>query len=160
MFRKTNLAAALAAAVLGAAALASPASAQPTDSFTLDPNNNHRFSFGEDCDIGVGPASDGLLDWDNNAANTSGQPHLTGTLCLQDTTAQARMHVIYHDSLGGDITHFHTNPATGNGDDLNEFSVDEQGDRISYQTLHHVHVDLEKNNGGGWVQADTITLFP
>lgn len=160
MFSKTNLAKALAAAALGAAALASPALAQPTDSVTLDPNANHRFSFGEDCDIGVGPASSGTLDWDNNANNTSGQPHLTGTLCLQDTTAQARMHVIYHDDLGGEITHFHSSAATGNGDDLNQFSVDEQGDRISYDTLHHVHVDLEKNNGAGWVDAATITLFP
>ena len=159
MFRKTNLAAALAAAALGVAALASPASAQPVDSLILD-NGNHKFSFGNNCAAGAGPAAPGTLDWDNNAAGTSGQPHLEGTLCLQNTTAQARLHVIYHNATGGQITHFHTNTSTGNGSSLNQFAVDKQGDRISYQTLAHVHVDLEKNNGSGWTVEDTITLFP
>jgi len=68
--------------------------------------------------------------------------------------------VIYHDSGGGDITHFHTNASTGNGSSLNQFAVGQQGDRISYQTLHHVHVDLEKNTGSGWTQVDTVTLYP
>ena len=159
MFRKSNLAAALAVAVLGAVALASPASAAPIDNVTLD-TTNHRFSFGEDCATGAGPGLPAQLDWDNNAQGTSGAPHIIGTLCLQNTTAQARLHVIYHDATGNQITHFRTSPATGNGSPLNQFAVDQQGSRISYQTLAHVHVDLEKNNGSGWDVADTVTLFP
>jgi hypothetical protein len=28
------------------------------------------------------------------------------------------------------------------------------------QSVAHVHVDLERDNGSGWGIADTVTLFP
>ena len=159
MFRKSNFAAALAAAALGVAALASPASALPIDNVTLD-NGNHKFSFGNGCAAGAGPAMPGTVDWDNNANNTSAAPEILGTLCLQNTTADARLHVIYHTSTGDQITHFRTLTSTGNGGSLNQFAVNDKGSRVSYQSLAHLHVDLEKNNGSGWTVEDTVTLFP
>jgi hypothetical protein len=159
MFRKSNLAAALAAAVLGAVALASPASAQPIDNFTLD-TANHKFSFGNGCAAGSGPATNGTLDWNLSAGGGAVSPQLIGTLCLQSTTADARLHVIYHDAGGAQITHYRTNTATGNGSPLNTFAVNRTGAQISLQSVDHVHVDLERDNGSGWGVVDTITLFP
>jgi hypothetical protein len=159
MFRKTNLVAALATAVLGAAALASPASAQPIDSFTLD-TPNHRFSFGNGCAPGQPPVTNGTLDWNLSAGGGAVSPQLIGTLCLQGTTADARLHVLYHDAGGAPITQYRTNTATGNGSPLNTFAVNRTGPQISLQSVDHVHVDLERDNGGGWGVVDTITLFP
>ena len=159
MSRKSNLAAALAAAALGAAALASPASAQPIDNFTLD-TPNHKFSFGNGCAAGQPPATNGALDWNLSPGGGAVSPQVIGTLCLQSTNAQARLHVIYHDAVGNEITHYRTNTATGNGSPLNQFAVNRTGPQISLQSVDHVHVDLERDNGSGWGVVDTITLFP
>ena len=159
MFKKSNLAAAFAAAVLGAVALASPASAQPIDSFTLD-TPNHKFSFGNGCAAGSGPATNGTLDWNLSAGGGAVSPQLIGNLCLQNTTADARMHVVYHDVVGNPITQYRTNTATGNGSPLNQFAVNRTGSQISLQSVNHVHVELERDNGGGWGVVDSVTLFP
>ena len=101
-----------------------------------------------------------MLDWNNNQQNTSGAPEVDGRLCLRNTTADARLHVIYDQAGGADITHFHTPTVSGSGGALDAFSTNAQGDRISYDTLDHVHVDLERDNGSGWEVADTIVLSP
>ena len=58
------------------------------------------------------------------------------------------------------LTQHRTNTATGNGRPLNQFFVNRTGPQISLQSVDHVHVDLERDNGGGWGVVDTITLFP
>ena len=156
MFKKTHLAAALASAALGVPAMATPALAQPVDNFTLE-SDNGKFKFSGGCGAG---APLGELDWNNNQQNTSGAPEIDGRLCLQNTTSDARLHVIYHQLGGAQITHFHTPTVSGSGGALDAFSTNAQGDRISYATLDHVHIQLERNNGSGWEVADEIVQYP
>jgi hypothetical protein len=156
MFRKTHLAAALAAAALGVAAMASPAPAQPIDNFTLE-SDNGKFAFAGGCGAGAGA---GVLDWNNNQNNTSAELEVDGRLCLRNTTADARLHVVYHALGGAQITHFHTPTVSGSGGALDAFSTNAQGDRISYDTLDHAHIYLERDSGSGWQVADSVVEYP
>ncbi len=156
MFKKTHLAAAIATAALGAAAMASPALAQPVDNFTLD-NGNQKFTYAAGCGAGAGP---GELDWHNNLQNTSGAPEVDGRLCLRNTTADARLHVIYHQQGGAQITTFNTPTVSGSGGALDAFVNNAQGARVSYESLDHVHIELQKDNGSGWVVEDSTVQYP
>jgi hypothetical protein len=156
MLKKSNVAAAIAAAALAAAALASPASAQPIDLVTLD-SPGHEFQFGESgsCSAGAAPGAPAEVDWNESANGNSVRPEIDGDLCLQNTNAEARVAVVYHDIYGQTVTKFSSSPGTGNGGPLSAFLVADIGSRVSKTSTHHVHLRVEKRNAsGGW---DTVS---
>jgi hypothetical protein len=157
MFSKRHVVAGIAAAALASAALVSSAAADPTDDVLLD-TANHEFSFGEDCSPGDPPALAGVLDWQENAAKTTIRPRLRGRICLQDTTSEARMSVIYHNADHDVVSKFSSNPATGNGGALSEFVVNDTGARVSSSVVTHVLVRLEvPDPNGGWDSLTSVS---
>jgi Flp pilus assembly protein TadG len=160
MLKQSKLAAAVVTAALASAAFASAASANPIDSFTINSAGN-MYQFGSTCSIGAPPSPSATLDWRNNAAGTSGAPQVSGTLCLQNTTDETRVKVLYHDSTGGQITRFVSPSLTGTGGPLDTSAILDGGPRINYATLDHVHIDVEhRAPGGNWILAGTSTQFP
>jgi len=81
------------------------------------------------CSPGLAPGAPADLDWNENAAQTSVRPQIKGNLCLQTTSAEARVAVVYHQLGGQTITKFNSSPGTGNGSSLSTFYVDEIGSR-------------------------------
>ena len=153
MLKKSYIAAAIAAAALVSAA---PASAQPIDLVTLD-SPGHEFQFGESgsCASGAAPGAPARLDWNESANGASIRPEIDGDLCLQNTSAEARVAVVYHDIYGQTVTKFSSSPGTGNGGPLSAFLVADIGARVSKTSTHHVHLRAEKRNAtGGW---DTVS---
>ncbi len=160
MLKKSNLAAAIAAAALATAALASPAFADPV---TLDTGFEFQLGDYNTCSPGLAPGAPADLDWNENAAQTSVRPQIKGNLCLQSTSAEARVAVVYHQLGGQTITKFNSSPGTGNGSPLSTFYVDEIGSRVSKAVLDHVHVQIEEPNGaGGWdtVPGAELVMYP
>ena len=157
MFKKFNIAVAIATAAIASTALATPASATP-DPVTLNSAGN-TFQFGNACAPGQPPFLDGVLVW--RTIGNTGAPLLNGTLCLQNTMSQARLRVIYHDAAFNVIDSFVTAPVTGLGNPLDAFAVIDGGPRRSYAVLDHVHVQIQSNAGAGWViEANSPSIFP
>jgi hypothetical protein len=160
MLKQFKLAAALATAAIASTAFVSAASAAPIDSFTLNSAAN-MYQFGNSCSIGAAPSPSATLDWRNNAGGTSGAPQVSGTLCLQNTTDEARVRVLYHDASGATITRFFSPSLTGTGGQLDTTAILAGGPRINYGTLNHVHTEIEHRvPGGNWVVAATSVQFP
>jgi hypothetical protein len=148
MFKKSYVVAAIAAAALATAA---PASAMPTDAVTLDTGFEFQFGDYNSCSPGAAPAAPAVVDWNESANGQSVRPQIKGSLCLQDTTAEARVAVIYHDDAPQTISKFSSTPGVGNGSPLSTFYVDETGPRVSKNVLDHLHLRIEEPDGaGGW----------
>ena len=58
------------------------------------------------------------------------------------------------------ITTFNTPTVSGSGGALDAFVTNAQGARVSYQSLDHVHIELQKDNGSGWVVEDSTVQYP
>lgn len=160
MLKQFKIAAAIVTAAIASTAFASTASAVPIDSFTINSAGN-TYQFGNGCNVGLPATPSATLDWRNNAANTSGAPQIMGTLCLQNTTDETRVKVLYHDSTGGQITRFVSPSLTGTGGPLDTTAIVAGGPRINYATLDHVHIEIEhRAPGGNWVTAASSIQFP
>jgi hypothetical protein len=160
MLKQFKIAAAVVTAAVASTAFASAASANPIDSFAINSAGN-TYQFGNGCAAGAAPAANANLNWRNNAAGTSGAPRLDGTLCLQNTTDETRVKVVYHDAAANTITRFVTPSLTGTGGPLDTTAILEGGPRISYTILDHVHIDVEhRTPGGNWVLAASSVQFP
>jgi hypothetical protein len=160
MLKKSYIAAVIAAAALVSAA---PASAQPIDLVTLD-SPGHEFQFGESgsCSAGAAPSAPAELDWNESANGNSVRPEIDGDLCLQNTNAEARVAVVYHNAGGQTITKFSAAPGTGNGGPLSSFLVADIGSRVSKTIVDHLHLQVEERNAaGGWdaVPGATRVLY-
>jgi hypothetical protein len=160
MLKQFKIAAAVVTAAVASTAFASAASANPIDTFTINSAGN-MYQFGNSCAIGAWPGTSASLDWRNNAAGTNGSPELNGTLCLQNTTDETRVRVIYHDASGNTITRFVTPSLTGTGGQLDTTAILEGGPRISYTILDHVHIEVEhRAPGGNWIVSGSSVQFP
>jgi hypothetical protein len=163
MFKRSNVAKAMAAAALASAALAAPASAIPVDTFTID-SPNHEYQFGDNgsCSAGAAPAAGGRLDWRENVNQTTIAPRLDGDLCLQGTNGRYRMAVVYHDDDHNQVTRFASNPSQGNGSPLNAFAVLAGGPRVDSSDTTHVLVRIEEDLGGNnWVpRTQSVQYYP
>jgi hypothetical protein len=160
MLKQFKLAAAVVTAAVASTAFASAASANPIDSFSINSAGN-TYQFGTGCTIGAPPAGNAGLDWRTNAGGTSGAPLVDGTLCLQNTTDETRVRVLYHDAGGNTITRFVSPSLTGTGGPLDTTAIVEGGPRISYTILDHVHIEVEhRAPGGNWVVAASSVQLP
>jgi hypothetical protein len=165
-FRRKGICAAVAAAI-ASVALAGAAFAVPNDSIgplNPDPVNNNP-QFGTGCSAGAVPSGVGNLDWNENAAQTTIQPKLTGDLCLQGTTNTYRVALELYFTDGG----FHSLvssstslPATGNGAALNAFAVNLNGPKLQSAAIHHAHIQIQRQDAGGWtnVGGAAVVSYP
>jgi hypothetical protein len=155
MLKKSHIAAAVAAASLATGALASTAFADPV---TIDTGSEYQLGDYGSCSPGAAPSAPAELLWHENANGTSIRPEINGDLCLQDTSAEARVAVVLH--TGGfpvqTVTKFSSPSLIGSGGPLTTSFVDEiAGARVSKSLVHHVHVKIEEPDGaGGW---DTVS---
>jgi hypothetical protein len=160
MLKQFKIAAAVVTTAIASTAFASAASANPIDNVTINGAGN-TYQFGNGCTAGLPATPDATLNWRNNAADTSGAPQVAGTLCLQNTTDETRVRVIYHDALANTITRFVTPSLTGSGGPLDTSVILEGGPRISYTILDHVHIEVEhRAPGGNWIVAGSSIQTP
>ena len=162
MLKQFKLAAAVLTAAVASTAFASAASANPIDSFAINSAGN-TYQFANGCAPGVAPAANATLNWRNNAAGTSGAPLINGTLCLQNTTDETRVKVVYHDNAipANTITRFVSPSLFGTGGALDTTAILEGGPRIAYTTLDHVHIEVEhRAPGGNWASRRRRSSSP
>jgi hypothetical protein len=158
-----RVASALVAAGLTAGLLAAVALAAPNDVLpSVDGGANHDYQWAgqdlgqDDCVPGAAPTTDGDLNWRENAAQTQVTPLVTGTICLQNTTHEARMVLEYRDNNHVVLARYPSNVARGNGSKLNTFNVDLSGPQVTIASMNHVHVYLEERPiGGAWSVVST-----
>ena len=156
-----NVAAAVVTAGVALAALTAPAMAATFDRVNIESSNvTHEFQFGDTCTAGAGPTSSGdEVDWQQNAALTTVAPLLVGNLCLQNTTAEARVVLEYRDSNHVVIGRYGSNPAFGNGSSLNAFAVNRAGPRVTSAAINHIHVQIQKRVAGQWQDVAGAVAF-
>jgi hypothetical protein len=148
-----SVAAAIITAGVASAGLAASASAAPNDAVNID-TTNHTFQFGNDCLAGVAPTTDGKLNWNENAAHTTVRPHLTGTFCLQNSTAHARVALEFRDNSDALLSRFNSDIMSGSGSALDTMDVDVEGYKVSSALVDHVHVQIqEEDSTGRWVNV-------
>jgi len=143
--RKTlrRVAAVIVTAGVASSTLAAPASAVgPVDSFTISLYGAWTH-FGNGCTIAGPPAGTASLDWDENAAQTTVRPHLTGQICIQDSSGvNARVKIEFCDQNWVPIGRQIGGIATGNGG-LHVANVDlRSSTRFSSALMHHIRVVL------------------
>jgi hypothetical protein len=126
---------------------------RPHDAVNID-TASHTFQFGSDCLAGVAPTTDGKLNWNENAAHTTVRPHLTGTFCLQNSTAHARVALEYRDNSDALLSRFNSDIMSGSGSSLDTMDVDVEGYKVSSALVDHVHVQIqEEDSTGRWVNV-------
>jgi len=147
-----NVAAAVVTAGVALAALTASAMAAPFDTVNIDSSGvTHEFQFGDTCTAGAAPTSSGdELNWGENAGQTNVTPVLVGNLCLQHTTAEARVVLEYRDNNHVVVGRYPSNPALGNGSSLNTFAVNKTGPRVTSATINHIHVQIQQRVAGQW----------
>lgn len=155
-----RVASALVAAGLMAGVVAAVALALPNDTVVKIDGASHEFQWAgqdlgqDDCVPGAAPVTDGIVDWRENAAQTQVTPLLKGTVCLQNSTHEARMVMEYRDNNDVLIAPYRSNAGLGNGSPLNTFNVNLSGPPVSSAAMNHLHIRLEERAPGGvWAQV-------
>jgi hypothetical protein len=160
-----RIALAVVAAGLIAGALAAVAMAVPNDPVFRINSAGNTFQFAgnvagqEDCSSNQAPLTDGNLDWHENVMAGTVQPELTGTICLQNTSHEARMVIEPRDANDAQITRHRGPSFVGNGADLNTATVGLQTPPYNAATMSHVHIVLEERAVGAanWTVVGTRT---
>jgi hypothetical protein len=150
-----RIALAVVAAGLIAGVLAAVAMALPNDPVSRINSAGNTFQFAgnvagqEDCAANQAPLTDGNLDWQESLGAGTVTPKLTGTICLQNTSHEARMVIETYDNNHVLISrHRQPNSFVGNGAALNSATVSLQTPPYNAAGMNHVHLVLEERAVG------------